>query len=147
MVEPVADGDRYYYYAPGEDTPYYVRDPDYGYGYQGGVLVVVYDRHGRPLPDTDASGRWDEGGRYFRRGQDLWRASRGQRHAARRSKLGAFGFGQRLYLTTRNLGRGGGGDLFDWSGGPRAGRLTAAVRTVMIFLASVDWTVSIAFPA
>lgn len=84
VVEPLADGDRYYYYAPGEDTPYYVRDPDYGYGYQGGALVVVYDRHGRPLPDADAQRWWGDGGRYFRRGQDLWQASRGQHHAVQR---------------------------------------------------------------
>lgn len=84
VVEPLADGDRYYYYAPGQDTPYYVRDPDYAYGYQGGVLVVVYDRRGHPLPPTDAQRWWDNGGRYFRRGQDLWQASRGQHHAVNR---------------------------------------------------------------
>ena len=50
VVEPLPDGgDRYYYYQPGSDEPYFVRDPDYGYGYQGGVLVVVYDRHGHLL--------------------------------------------------------------------------------------------------
>jgi hypothetical protein len=84
VVEPVDGGDRYYYYAPGEDTPYYVRDPDYAYGYQGGVLVVVYDRHGRPLPDADAQRWWGDGGRYFRRGQEMWQASRGQHHAVER---------------------------------------------------------------
>ena len=48
--EPVNGGDRDYYYEPNSDDPYLVRDDDYSYGYRGGILVVVYDREGRPLP-------------------------------------------------------------------------------------------------
>jgi hypothetical protein len=78
ITEPIpGGGDRYYYYAPGQDAPYYVSDPDYGYGYQDGVLVVVYDRHGRPLPYGDNGPYWDWGGRYWLRGQGLWRGARG----------------------------------------------------------------------
>src|ERR1700689_3539844 len=54
VVEPLpGGGNRTYYHQPGSAAPFFVRDPDYGYGYQGGALVVVYDRFGRPLPRAD----------------------------------------------------------------------------------------------
>src|SRR3954469_1152818 len=47
-AEPWDDGYRYYYYQPGADYPYFVRDDDYGYGYdRSGTLVVVVDSAGR----------------------------------------------------------------------------------------------------
>jgi hypothetical protein len=75
LVEFLSDGGLlYYYYAPGSDLPYLVRDPDYVYGFEAGVLVVVYDVFGRPLPDDYRHRRCNEAGRYLFRGQDLYRA-------------------------------------------------------------------------
>ncbi|UTP41291.1 hypothetical protein M9M90_08980 [Phenylobacterium sp. LH3H17] len=75
-VEPLAVGYRYYYYEPGEDYPYFVRDPDYGYGYdEGGLLVVVYDSRGYLLPTTYVTRYADRGGRYLGRARALRDAS------------------------------------------------------------------------
>lgn len=50
-AEPYDDGYRNYYYAPGADYPYFVRDDDYGYGYgPDGALIAVYDSAGALLP-------------------------------------------------------------------------------------------------
>ncbi|MGH6909089.1 MAG: hypothetical protein ACREEG_02805, partial [Phenylobacterium sp.] len=50
-AEPYDDGYRNYYYAPGADYPYFVRDDDYGYGYgPDGALIAVYDSYGQLLP-------------------------------------------------------------------------------------------------
>jgi hypothetical protein len=50
-AEPYDDGYRNYYYAPGADYPYFVRDDDYGYGYgPDGALIAVYDSYGVLLP-------------------------------------------------------------------------------------------------
>lgn len=50
-AEPYDDGYRNYYYAPGADYPYFVRDDDYGYGYgPDGALIAVYDSYGELLP-------------------------------------------------------------------------------------------------
>lgn len=50
-VEPYDDGYRTYYYAPGDDYPYFIRDDDYGYGYgPDGALIAVYDSYGLLLP-------------------------------------------------------------------------------------------------
>jgi hypothetical protein len=50
-AEPYDEGYRNYYYAPGADYPYFVRDDDYGYGYgPDGALVAVYDSRGDLLP-------------------------------------------------------------------------------------------------
>ncbi len=79
VVEPLPDGgDRYYYYEPGADQPYYVRDPNYGYGYQDGALVVAYDRYGQALdPNYQLA---DDAGRYFWRARALRDASRRSQH-------------------------------------------------------------------
>src|SRR5580704_3701525 len=34
VVEAVPGGQRYYYYEPGAQTPFFVQDPDYGYGFE-----------------------------------------------------------------------------------------------------------------
>lgn len=50
-AEPYDDGYRSYYYEPGGDYPYFIRDDDYGYGYgPEGALVAVYDSYGALLP-------------------------------------------------------------------------------------------------
>jgi hypothetical protein len=79
FVEPLDDGYRYYYYRPGADTPYFVRDPDYGYGYDNGQLAVVYDTHGGVVPYSDYGPRLDYASRYYARGRDLYQASRQRR--------------------------------------------------------------------
>ena len=81
VVEPLpGGGDRYYYYDPGSDEPFLVRDPDGAYGFDDGALVVVYDSHGRPRSD-DYLDRDDAfAGRYLYRGRALWDASRHDPH-------------------------------------------------------------------
>lgn len=72
----VGGGERYYYYRRGEDRPYYVRDPDYAYGYDRGQLVTVYDaRTRRALAREDARQRSEQAGRYLARSQELRRAA------------------------------------------------------------------------
>ena len=51
MVEDTPDGERIYYYRGDSDYPFYVRDPHYGYAYDDGELVEVYDGYGRPYPN------------------------------------------------------------------------------------------------
>src|SRR5438552_2451814 len=70
IAEPVIDGVRFYYYRPGYDWPFYVQDPYYGYGYDNGVLTVVYDSAGVVLDPAFAATRVDIAGRYFARGED-----------------------------------------------------------------------------
>lgn len=82
FLEPVDDGYRYYYYRPGADEPYFVRDPYYGYGYDDGQLAVVYDNYGAVVPYSDYGARLDYAGRYLARGRGLYQASRrGDRRA------------------------------------------------------------------
>jgi hypothetical protein len=51
-AEPIGGGYRGYYYAPGADYPYFVRDPSYAYGYgPDGALVAAYDPSGVLLPE------------------------------------------------------------------------------------------------
>jgi hypothetical protein len=51
-AEPIGGGYRGYYYAPGADYPYFVRDPSYAYCYgPNGALVAVYDASGALLPE------------------------------------------------------------------------------------------------
>jgi len=97
LIEPVDGGDRYYYYRPGAETPYLVRDPDYSYGFSDGQLVVVYDNEGRMLPPDYIDRRADDAGRYLARATALYQASlRSERRsvnaanwAARRAALDA----------------------------------------------------------
>jgi hypothetical protein len=73
-------GDRYYYYEPGSDYPYLVRDPEYSYGYDNGELVVIYDSHGRALPDSEFEARRDYASRFYARGHGLYAGWRQQPH-------------------------------------------------------------------
>jgi len=71
-AEPWDDGYRYYYYEPGVDYPYFVRDGGYGYAYDaGGILIAVFDSGGRYLPRDDARRFAPAAGRYWMRGHDL----------------------------------------------------------------------------
>lgn len=80
VAEPVGGYDRYYYYRPGEDRPFYVVDNGYGYGFSNGVLLVVYDSSGRVMPRDFVRSRADYAGRYLRRGRE----ARAARREARR---------------------------------------------------------------
>jgi hypothetical protein len=75
-AEPIADGYRYYYYEPGADHPYFVRDDDYGYGFDdAGRLVTLYTVAGALLPHTYLDDRAETAGRYWRRARELRRAA------------------------------------------------------------------------
>ncbi|HEY1604583.1 MAG TPA: hypothetical protein VGF77_03190 [Allosphingosinicella sp.] len=73
VAEPIDDGYRYYYYDPGDDTPFFVRDPYYGYGYGDGRLVAVYSG-GRLLGRAEAARQSEAAARYWARAQALRRA-------------------------------------------------------------------------
>lgn len=74
VAEATPEGERYYYYAPGADQPYYVQDGPYGYGFEGGALVASFGPGGRYLP-PDAQ-REDLAGRYLARSRWLHHAAR-----------------------------------------------------------------------
>jgi hypothetical protein len=76
FVEPIDDGYRYYYYRPGADEPYFIRDPDYGYGYDGDQLAVIYGPGGAILPYDNYGPRIDYASRYLTRARNLYAASR-----------------------------------------------------------------------
>jgi hypothetical protein len=83
VAEPLSDGgDRYYYYEPGADAPYLVRDPEYSYGYANGALVVIYDSRGRALPPNYLDRRADVAGRFLVRARAIRQASERQRREA-----------------------------------------------------------------
>lgn len=75
VVENTSDGDRYYYYRPGQSDPYLVRDPHYAYAYSGGELVTVYDDRGRVVSERDLGPRTDYAGRYLARARALQAAA------------------------------------------------------------------------
>jgi hypothetical protein len=77
FAEPIESGYRYYYYEPGVDWPFFVRTPDYGYGYgAGGVLLVIYSAAGVLLPYDRYDDYAPRAGRYWARGETLYLASR-----------------------------------------------------------------------
>jgi hypothetical protein len=82
FAEPIDDGWRSYYYEPGTAYPYFVQEPDYGYAYgDGGVLLAVFDAAG-VLIGADRYGPYEHRARdYWRRGYDFDRAfQRAPRH-------------------------------------------------------------------
>jgi len=81
VVEPLPGGGyRYYYYRPGAQYPYLVRDPGYTYGYDSGVLVVVYDRYGHALPPEQVQERVDPASRILARAAALYLATQQMQH-------------------------------------------------------------------
>jgi len=74
FVEPVADGYRSYYYAPGADTPFFVRDPGYSYAFDGPMLVAMYGADGAPVELVPDMPSVRYASRYYTRGRDLHRA-------------------------------------------------------------------------
>ncbi|MDH7975794.1 hypothetical protein QH494_26725, partial [Sphingomonas sp. AR_OL41] len=74
IVEPIADQRRSYFYAPGADYPFLIRDGYFSYGFDGDGLVVVYDDNGRAVPWRRDDMRSVSAGRLFARGIALRRA-------------------------------------------------------------------------
>jgi hypothetical protein len=75
IVERLPQGERYYYYEPGQDQPFFVQDPDYGYAYDNAGLAGVYGPDGAELADVLAARRADEAARYLYRARELYRAA------------------------------------------------------------------------
>jgi len=101
FVEPVPGGYRYYYYEPGYDEPYLIRDPDYSYAYNGGTLVAIYGADGALLPPRYYRERADYAARYRYRARRLWEASR----EARRERVEAARWQQRRDAIARDRQR------------------------------------------
>ena len=77
FAEPIDAGYRYYYYEPGHDYPFFVRTPDYGYGYgAGGLLLAIYAASGDLLPYDQAYVLAPRAGRYWGRGRTLYSSAR-----------------------------------------------------------------------
>lgn len=75
-AEPIDNGYRSYYYEPGQDYPYFVRDPSYAYGYgPDGALVALYDAAGVLLSGDRYGQAAPLAGRYWARAYDLRRAA------------------------------------------------------------------------
>jgi len=76
-AEPWGADYLYYYYEPGAEFPYFVRDYQYGYAFAPtGVLIAVFDIGGRYLSRDVVYSVAPVAGRYYARGHDLRRASR-----------------------------------------------------------------------
>jgi len=82
VAEAVPGGLRYYYYAAGQTTPFFVQDPQYAYAFTGGGLTVVYDAHGHPLPPGTATSQAAMAGRYLARARSLYQAAAHEQHQA-----------------------------------------------------------------
>ena len=76
LAEPIYGGNRYYYYAPGAEEPFLVRDPYFSYGYQGDRLVALYDRDGRVMDERAARRQREAAQQYLARAEALYRAAR-----------------------------------------------------------------------
>jgi hypothetical protein len=75
FAEPIEDGYRTYYYEPGADEPFLVRDPAYSYGYGDGRLIAVY-AGGRLLDRAAAARQAAIAARYWARARALRSADR-----------------------------------------------------------------------
>ncbi|HZC37146.1 MAG TPA: hypothetical protein VE221_00560, partial [Sphingomicrobium sp.] len=78
IVERLPQGERDYYYYPGQDQPFLVRDPNYSYAYDNGALAAVYGPDGAEIHGPAAARRADEASRYLYRARDLRRAAQDQ---------------------------------------------------------------------
>src|SRR5689334_22968105 len=78
IVERLPQGERYYYYEPGQDYPFLVQDPEYSYAYDGPRLAAVYGPNGAEVADGLAAQRAEEASRYLYRARELYRAAQYQ---------------------------------------------------------------------
>lgn len=67
----IGGGQREYFYQPGYDQPFFVRDPQYAYALDDGRLAMVYDPYGRPLAETLLMQQAPTVARYLRRADSL----------------------------------------------------------------------------
>jgi hypothetical protein len=67
----VGGGQREYFYQPGNDAPFFVRDPQYAYAIDDGRLVSVYDPYGRVLGEPLLMQQAPVVGRYLLRADSL----------------------------------------------------------------------------
>jgi hypothetical protein len=82
VAERLPIGVRYFYYAPGASEPYLVQDPQYSYGYSGGMLTVVYGPDGQVLPYDVEARQARDAGLYLAWAAGLYAAARHQEHVA-----------------------------------------------------------------
>jgi len=82
VAERLALGVRYFYYAPGASTPYFIQDPQYSYGYSGGRLAVVYGPDGQVLPYDVEARQARAAGLYLAWAARLYAAARHDQHVA-----------------------------------------------------------------
>lgn len=82
VVEQLPQGQRDYYYQAGSDRPFFVSDPQGGYAYDNGDLVVAYSPDGAALDYAYAAGRTDAAAAYYDRAQALYRAAQYDRRQA-----------------------------------------------------------------
>jgi hypothetical protein len=82
VAEYTPAGWRYYYYDPGDTEPFFIADPEYGYGFEGGALVVVYDHYGRAVPPNADARRDEVAGQYLARAALLRTAAARDPHRA-----------------------------------------------------------------
>ncbi|HEX3917047.1 MAG TPA: hypothetical protein VHW60_06880 [Caulobacteraceae bacterium] len=80
IAEQTSDGPRVYYFAPGATQPFYIQASDYGYGFQGGALVAVYDSHGHQLAQPAVAQQADMAGRFLQRAHALQQGAQQQPH-------------------------------------------------------------------
>lgn len=71
----VGGGQREYFYQPGYQYPYFVRDPQYAYAFDDGRLVSVYDPYGRVLPQQMLIQQAPVVSRYLYRADNLYEAA------------------------------------------------------------------------
>ena len=76
FLELVSGGYRTYYYRTGADRPYFIRDPQFAYGYAGDQLAAIYGPDGALIPYGDYGPRASYAAAYFWRAQRLFEASR-----------------------------------------------------------------------
>lgn len=79
VVEVLPYGDRYYYFEPGDDYPFLIRDPDYAYAYGEGDLVAIYDSDGALLPPEDLMLHAPIAGRELARARQLFQSAQAER--------------------------------------------------------------------
>lgn len=82
VVEQLPEGQRTYFYARGEDSPFYITDPAGGYAYDNGALVGIYGIDGHPLDDSYAQQRSGYAERYFARARAIHQAAQSNRRQA-----------------------------------------------------------------
>jgi len=80
VAEQLPMGVRYFYYAPGASQPYLVQDPQYSYGYSGGMLTVLYGPDGEVLPDDVQARQSQAAGLYLAWAAGLYAAARQEQH-------------------------------------------------------------------